>query len=393
MSCLRNHFHYPSKTIYLNSGSVALTPSVVLDRVQKEKEIYELNPTAGLFGAWPRMWQVQKDLAHFFKADPRHLFMRANVTVVMNDFLMALQLPPQSEILISDLEYGAIRQICQYKAQIEGHSVRSMSFFKKGQDPRTVTEASLLESLENSLTDKTRLVMLSHVMTGNGLTLPVEKMAKLLRSKNIFFAVDGAHGAGSCELDLSNTAMDFYGSNLHKWLMGPKGTGFGYVAPRVREFLKPQFAGWTTMEVPPHFAVFGEGDTWTTRWMICSTHNFSDFYGISETVKFWQEMGIEHILNQRQSLTDFTLATVAESTGWDCLSSFGNESLRGPLLAFHLPEKLQKMGFELFSKLQLENQLVISMVQLQGDWALRISPHVYNTKEEIRQAADILSEL
>lgn len=372
---------------------MALSPTSVLHRIQKEKELYELNPTDGLFNAWGRMWDVQKKLAQFLHADPRNLYLRANVTVAMSDYILALKLPGQSEILVSDIEYGAISKICQYKAETEKLGFKTFSLHERGQKSHTITEDQLLERLENALTPRTKLVMLSHVMTGAGLRLPIEKMARLLRSKNIFFAVDGAHGAGSCELDFSNTEVDFYGSNLHKWLMGPKGSGFAYVAPRMREHLHPRFAGWTTGEVPPHFAVFGEGDEWTTRWMICSTHNFSDFYGIHEMIHFWQEQGSEKIMARQKQLAHFAKEKLGELTGWECRSDFPTAELRGPLIAFALPASFQEKGFALVPYMQNKKNIVITTTFIQGDWHLRISPHVYNTEDEIIEAAEVLSKL
>jgi isopenicillin-N epimerase len=372
---------------------MALSPTSVLHRIQKEKELYELNPTDGLFNAWGRMWDVQKKLAQFLKADPKNLYLRANVTVAMSDYILALKLPAQSEILVSDIEYGAIAKICQYKAETENFGFKTFSLHERGQKSQTITEDQLLERLEHALTPRTKLVMLSHVMTGAGLRLPIEKMARLLRSKNIFFAVDGAHGAGSCDLDFSKTEVDFYGSNLHKWLMGPKGSGFAYVAPRMREYLQPRFAGWTTGEVPPHFAVFGDGDEWTTRWMICSTHNFSDFYGIHEMIHFWQEQGPEKIMTRQKQLADFSKEKLGELTGWECRSDFPTTELRGPLVAFALPSQLQEKGFALVPYMQNKKNIVITTTFIQGDWHLRISPHVYNTEDEITEAAEVLSKL
>lgn len=390
---MRHLFNYPQDIVYMNSGSMALSPTIVREKIQREKDKMESNPTDALFGAWGRMWEQQKSLAQFFKADPRHLFLRANVTIVLNDLIMALKLPAGSEILTSDIEYGAIVKICQHKALSEGHQVQFFSLHDPGQSCETITEAQLVERLEKALTPKTKLVMLSHVMTGSGLTLPIEKMAKLLRARGVFFIVDGAHGAGSCKLDFSNTEVDCYGTNLHKWLMGPKGTGFGYVAPHMREFLQPRFAGWTTHDVPPHFAVFGEGDAWTTRWMVCSTHNFSDFYGISETVKFWQEHGTEKIMNRQTELLNFTKQVVSEKTGWKCLSRFPSPNLCGPLAAFEMPAHLKAQGFEVMLGLQAREKIVVSMSMIQGEWALRLSPHIYNEKSEIEKTAEALSKL
>jgi isopenicillin-N epimerase len=371
---------------------MSLSPTTVIEKVRKQKEILEQDPTDALFGAWKRMWHQQKKLAEFFKADPKYLYLRPNVTLAMNDFLMALKLPKGSEILTSDIEYGAIVKICEHKAALEGHQVRIFSLHDQGQNPETVTEAQLLERLEISLSAKTKLVMLSHVTTGSGLTLPIEKMAKLLRSRGIFFAVDGAHGAGCKPLDFSKTEVDFYGTNLHKWLMGPKASGFAFVSPQVREFLEPKFAGWTSGDIAPHFSVFGEGDAWTTRWMISSTHNFADFYGIEESLNFWHDQGSENIWQRQRQLWSLTVQQVSDKVSWPCMSLFPKEDLQGPLAAFRLPEKLSSMGFGLMTQLKEKFGIVISMTMIQGEWCLRISPHIYNTAEEIEKTAKILSE-
>lgn len=388
MHSFRDLFHYPKNLNYLNSGSVALSPKSVIEKMAQEKALYELNPTDGLFSAWKKMWSTQKNLAQFFDADAKNIFLRTNVTYVMNDFIMALKLPANSEILISDLEYGAVVKICEYKAELEGHSLRVFSLHDKNQDPSTLSEEEILDRVQSALTPKTKLVMLSHVMTGSGLKIPAEKIGALLHSRGVFFACDGAHGAGSTDLDFSNTQIDFYGTNLHKWLMGPKGTGFGHVLPRMREHLQPKWAGWTTGTLFSHFAVFGEADPWTARWMICSTHNFSDFYGIDTTLDFWREHPSSVIFARQKELADFCGHHVSEKTGWKNLSAFP-ENLRGPLVAFELPEKLAAREFELMFFLQREHQIVISMTIIQGSWCLRMAPHIYNTKSEIEQAAEI----
>jgi len=331
-------------------------------------------------------------LAQAFSADPRHLYLRLNVTYAMNDFIMALKLPPGSEILISDLEYGAIAKICAYKAKIDNLRFRVFPLYKASTDPQSLTADSLTEQLEKSLSPQTKLVMLSHVLTGTGLKLPIEKMAALLRSKNIFFAVDGAHGAGCENLSFKKTELDYYGSNLHKWLMGPKGTGFAWVSPQMREHLEPQFAGWTTGNLPPHFAQVGDGDRWTIRWMICSTHNFSDFYGLPETLRFWKEQGAEKIFSRHQKLRNLMIEKVSDKTGWRCLSTYAPE-LQGPMIAFELPSHLEKRGPELMKHLYLDKKLVTVTPQIFNRWVLRLSANIYNNEEEIDQMAQILGEI
>lgn len=388
----RQDFPYPQNFIYMNSGTMALTPKSVLHLAEEEKQIFENNPALGLFGAWEKAWTVQKRLAHYFNADPKDLFLRTNVTYVMNDFLLALDLPKGSEILISDIEYGAIVNICKFKAHSDGLEFRIFPTPKDSTVIRNMTAQDWVKWIEKSLSPKTSLVMLSHVTTGSGFQFPIEEIAPLLRQKNIIFAVDGAHGAGSIPLDFTKTSVDFYGTNLHKWMMGPKGTGFGWISKRLREKLKPRFAGWTSYEALPHFSVFGEGDHFTARWMICSTHDFSPLYAINGMIDYWEKNSFEKITSRQMQLRHLAQDLTVQKTGWISLSDFQSQ-LSGPLVAFQLPEKLSQKGFELMWHLTREKFLQVSMTVIQGNWCLRLAPHIYNTEEEIEKTAEILADL
>lgn len=371
---------------------MSFSPRSVVDAIAVHRHEIENHPPHALLGAWPKMWEAQKSLASFLTCLPEDLFIRTNVTYAMNDFIMALRLEPGSEIVTSDTEYGAITNICRHKAESEKLSLRAIRLYSREMAPESVNEENVLNAVESELSQKTRLLVLSHVMTGSGLTLPIEKIAALCRAKNIVFAVDGAHGAGGIELDLSKTQVDFYGSNLHKWMMGPKGVGFGWVAPRVREKLSPRFAGWTSYDTPPHFRAFGNGDEWTMRWMICSTHNFSDFYGITATVDFWKALGAKTILAEQKRLREFAKDTIEKKARWKCLSRFA-PALQGPLVSFDLPDSLAARGFDLISDIGSQHRIDVAMLPVQDRWCLRIAPQIYNTEEEIDRAATVFADL
>jgi isopenicillin-N epimerase len=373
--------------IYLNSGTMALSPLAVRQAMHRYEHEFELNPADGLFSAWEKCWKVQKDLAHFLHADPADLYLRNNVTYAMNDVIMALNLPRGSEILISDLEYGAIINICRHKAQLDGLELKTFSTPKNSRD---LSEAQLIDSVMKAVTAKTKAVMISHVTTGSGLVFPIEKIARELKQKKIFSLIDGAHGAGFYDLDFSKTAVDFYGSNLHKWFMGPKGTGFGWVAKSLREHLTPRFAGWTSFELAPHHQHFG--DRFTARWMICSTHDFAPIYAISDVVKYWDDKGPAVIRRRQSELRDLCENVVKTRTGWSPIST-EDPALKGPMVAFALPEKLRAQQFDLMWFLKKEKSLQVSMTVIHGEWCLRLAPHIYNTEQEIEQAAQILSAL
>src|SRR4051812_44847016 len=103
---MRAEFDIDPKLIYLNSGTHSICPRSVIDAQIRFEREFEKNPTAALFGAWERLWEVQKELGHFVNADPLDLFLRPNITVALNVFILGMPMP-KGEILHSDMEYGA----------------------------------------------------------------------------------------------------------------------------------------------------------------------------------------------------------------------------------------------------------------------------------------------
>ncbi len=388
----REFFDINPDIIYLNSGTLAICPRAVKQSMRITRDEYEKNPAQSLFDTWAKMWTVQQDLAKFLNADPQDLWLRTNVTVAMNDFIMGVELPEKSEILISDLEYGAITNICKYRAEKSQLSLRTFHLPGKPEEFKNISEESLVETVAKALGPKTSLLMLSHVTTGSGLKLPIDKIAKICHEKNIIFAVDGAHAPGAMKIDFSNMNCDFYGSNLHKWMMGPKGTGFGWVNKRVKDKLHLSHAGWTTYEIPIPFRGFANQDPWSAKWMISSSHDFTPFFAIQSIIKFWDAVGENEILKRQKQLGRFMIESFQQNLNWKCLSDLP-DNLSGPLYAFQLPAHLEKMNFELMNLLRTEYHLQIGVANIQGTWHLRMAPQCYNTEDEITKAIKILKKV
>ena len=89
-------------------------------------------------------------------------------------------------------------------------------------------------------------------MTSNGDILPLDKIGEICKRKGARVVVDGAHAPGAMTLDFRECQnIDFYGGNLHKWMMGPSGTGFGWINPNSKDIIQPLTAGWRHMKM--HF--------------------------------------------------------------------------------------------------------------------------------------------
>jgi len=375
--------------IYLNSGTHSLCPNSVHEAVLKYYAQYEGNPTRGLQRTWGMLWEVQKTLGRFFKADPRDLILRANVTQLLNLFILGLPLAPGQEILTSDLEYGAIVNVCKFRALRDGRPLRTLHLPCSAAEYAKLNEDQLADIVISELKPHTKMLVLSHIMTGNGLILPIEKIARETRKRGIFFIVDGAHAPGSIHLDFSKLDdVDFYAGNLHKWIMGPKGTAFGWVNRKMQNVLQAIEAGWTSFEtIYPHDE-FGGGSRFASEFMISGCHDFTSFFAIKETLEFIESQGFERILKQIYShqariealMSDSGLASISPPAG----------PMRGPLLSYDLPDQAQKVGYRLMAQICDEDRLQIAITYVQGRWRLRVSPHIYNTEAELEIAARLL---
>ncbi|MCM2277731.1 MAG: aminotransferase class V-fold PLP-dependent enzyme [Oligoflexia bacterium] len=390
---MRAHFDLDPKLIYLNSGTHSVCPRPVQDALTRYQKSFDRNPTLELFKTWGRLWEIQKELSSFFGADPHDLFLRPNVTAALNVFMLGIPLPARSEILTTDLEYGAIVNLCRFRAEQDGLSLRTIHLPTSLEETRKLTPAELAERIVSSLKPETSLLLLSHVMTANGMVMPLEAIARETRRRGILLVVDGAHGPGSVRLDFSKLQdVDFYGGNLHKWMMGPKGTSFGWIAPRNRERLRLTQAGWTNYEVPAPFQAFGEGRLATAQLLMSACHDWAPFLAIHDTLEFWRAQGPERIMKRLGELRQKAEDLFTAELRWPCLSP-SHPDLKGPLISFYPPDNLAKLGYELMFRLEREHGLQVATPPVQGRTTLRLSPAIYNTEDELVHAAGILGRM
>ncbi|MBS1984531.1 MAG: aminotransferase class V-fold PLP-dependent enzyme [Bdellovibrionales bacterium] len=382
--------------IYLNSGSHSLSPSCALEAVQRYRDHYEQNPSAALFDASKEIWSVHEALAQFLHAQPEDVFLRANVTYPLNHFILSAPLSAQrNEILASDLEYGAVLNICRHRVEErKDASLRTFALPSTHREYAGLTATKLAGLVLEQVTSRTGLVVLSHIATATGLVLPIADIARELRRRDVLFIVDGAHAPGALALNFERLQdVDFYVGNLHKWVMGPKGTAFGWVAPQRQKLLPPPHAGWTTFELTPPFTDFGGQSTFSRQYLMPGCHDFAPFYALRETFDFWREQGAEKIRARLYALQSYTEQSVAKHLGWP-LASPPAGPLRGPLLSFELPEHLAKReGFSIIRELWQDHRVQILIANLKGRGVLRLSPHIYNTEEQIDRALSIIAKL
>jgi isopenicillin-N epimerase len=321
---------------------------------------------------------VQEELAAYFGADPRDLFLRANITAALNDFLFALPLPADGEILATGWEYGATANIAKWRAEQGGLSFRQATLpLRADWGPDTLRDAVL-----NEIRSQTRVLVLSHVATGTGTILPVAEIARAAAARGVITVVDGAHAVGALPLNFREFGdVDFYGGNFHKWFLGPTGTAFGWVHPKWKGRLHWRFGGWATYSIPAYYQDFGRGDEEAARRFLPGTVDTAPFCALSRLLTFWREAGAA-ALRARQAELRRRAAAAGEALGWERLTPT-DPRLEGPLVAFRKPSHWNGSGSEIAIRLYQEFRVQVALPEVQGETLLRLSPGVYGSEGEV----------
>src|SRR5262249_59836113 len=146
-------------------------------------------------------------------------------TPAINMVARSLHLRPTDEILTTDHEYGAMERTWRFVCRQTGAQ------YVRQPLPLPVTDAAAwVETFWQGVTDRTRVIFLSHITSPTALTLPVEAICQRARAAGILCIVDGAHVPGHLPLHLPSIGADLYTGACHKWLCAPKGAAF--LAPR-----------------------------------------------------------------------------------------------------------------------------------------------------------------
>ena len=104
------------------------------------------------------------------------------------------------------------------------------------------SDEEIISLYENQITDKTRLLMISHIVNITGQVLPVRKICDMAHEKGVEVMVDGAHAFAHLDFRIPDLHCDYYGASLHKWLSAPLGAGLLYVKEDKIKNLWPLFA-------------------------------------------------------------------------------------------------------------------------------------------------------
>jgi len=232
---MKQHWTLDPNITYLNHGAFGATPRVVLEKQIEYRAQMEREPVRFFVRELePLLDAARNELAEFIGADPAGLAFVPNATAGVNAVLRSLDLDKFDELLVTTQEYNASRNTLDFVAAVNGTKIVVVDVPFPIASPDVVVERVL-----EKVTDRTRLLLIDHVVSQTALIFPVARIVRELAERGIDTFVDGAHAPGSLPLDVRAIGAAYYAGNLHKWVCAPKGAGFLYVHENRRAGVRP----------------------------------------------------------------------------------------------------------------------------------------------------------
>jgi isopenicillin-N epimerase len=361
---------------FLNHGSFGATPRSVLAAQARWRDEMERQPVLFLARRLPALMEtVRARVAAFLHADPAGLVPVQNATTGVATVLHTFDWVPGDEILLADSTYNAVKQAC--RALAERYGVRVV----EAKVPFPLTSgAEVTAAFAAAITDRTKLVIVDHVVSATGCVLPVADILAVARARGVPVLVDGAHAPALLPLDLTVLDADFYTGNLHKWLCTPKGTAILSVAPRWRARVHPVAIshGYGT-------GLAGEFD-WT------GTFDPSAWLAVPDAIDLFEAFGPDAVRASNHALVRAGRVEIAEALGAE-LPHPDDPSLYAAMATIPVPWARDASGRALSAltgALYEAHRIEVPFTSYDDRVWVRIAAQLYNTPADYTRLADVL---
>jgi selenocysteine lyase/cysteine desulfurase len=288
-------------------------------------------------------------------------------------------------LVAEGLEWRPGDRIVLYEKEFPSNLFPWLHLRRRGVDVHILPSRSggiSFEDLAKAVDIRTRLVSVSSVQFTNGFRIDLDRLGTFCREKGVLLCLDAIQSLGVVPFDVREHAVDFLSADAHKWLMGPEGIGIFYCRKDLAESLRPPLTGWKSViremafeapefELKRNALRFEEGSL-----------NLPGIIGLGAAIDLLTEAGIERIQRQVLDLGE-TIIQKADERGLSVLTPRGRNARAGIVTIAGAFDPLK-----LRDSLRRENIMVNSRAG-----GIRISPHFYNTSEDIERcfaAMDVL---
>ena len=358
---------------FLNHGSFGATPEVLLKAQDELRRELEREPVDFLIRQLPeRLQAARAAVAAFIGSAPQGTVFVQNATAGVNAVLSSIALAPGDEILTTNHRYDAVRNTLDRAAGAYGAKVVEAQIPFPIERPQQVTE-----QVAAAITPRTKLMIIDQITSPTALIFPANDLVALARAHGIPVLIDGAHGPGHIDLDLTAMAPDFWVGNLHKWLCNPKGAAVLVVSEPWRDRIHPT--------VTSHG--YSQGLDMEFHW--CGTFDPSPWLTAPAAIALHEAQGGAAFRAAHHALVQRGREEIAQALSVT-LPHPDDGSMYGAMATIGLPLRAEQAP-DFFQLLRAEEQIEVPIIPWNGQAWVRISGFAgYNTPDQYTHLAHTL---
>jgi isopenicillin-N epimerase len=355
--------------INLNNGFTCPTPRVVLESVWRYMEMINMLPVHYQRMVQQNIQTIRRRMAAEFGCEPEELALTRGASESLQIAQNGIDLEAGDEVITTEQDYPRMLTTWDQRKRRDGIKVTRFQF------PVPTTQDDLYQRFENAISPRTKVFHFCHITNLTAQMFPVKRLARLARSKGILTIVDGAHALGHFPFKLRDLECDAYGVSLHKWLLAPIGNGCLYVR---RESI-PKF--WPLQAAPAR-----QADD-IRKFEAIGTHPWAIRAALGEALAFHQAIGAERKAARMRYLTMRYINALKQYPEFKVLSNISEPPQMWGVAAVYID------GIDVrdLAKFLMDKYRIIVVPLIGGvppnarfDYqAIRVSPNVYTTLEEI----------
>lgn len=362
----RREFPIVSQKVFLAHAGVCTMPGcvarAVADYVQRAAEVGQLESLHRESESQARQWS-----AELMGASAEEIAFIPSTSAGLSMIAEGLDWQAGDSVVCAEGDFPA-NVYPWVQLQRQGVRVRQI--------PRRPTGWIQWHDVLAHLDERTRLVALSSINYATGAPIDVHSIGSELQARGILFCVDAIQSLGAVPFSVRH--VDFLAADAHKWLLGPQGIGVLYVRRALFDRLRPVLVGWKSVQHSTDFARFQSEWADTARRYEPGTLNVLGIIGLHAALRLLRTVGIQAIADRLRALRS-VLLDVLQARGFTIVGIASPDCPTG-ITSFHRPGEDM---LPLYRKLAGLGFVTSLRPDPAGNKCIRLSPHFYNTEDEI----------
>jgi selenocysteine lyase/cysteine desulfurase len=372
---VQRQFPLEENLIYLNAANVCPASRPVMDRHLEYLRDFHANPSFQNREKYTAMREsLRAKAAKMLRVPADDLAITRNTSEGSNIVVKGLDLKAGDEVIITQHNHPSNRESWMVRAKRDGFTVKDL--------PVTIpakSTADLLGTIEKAITPRTKAIAITHLTSTTGVLYPAREIAALARSRGIWMHLDGAQTFGALDVNLGEIQPDSYSTSAHKWLMGPLEAGLLYVREERIPQLWPSIvtAGWAdNLKGARKFEVFGQRDDPRVT-------------ALEAALDFLNLIGVANVEARVRTLATHAKTELRKNPQVELKTNM-EPALSAGVIKFKLRNMPTKQAYD---TLWEKHRIALAITPSGDAEGLRMSPHVYNSMEQIDRAVAAVKAL